>query len=470
MSPLAAAARSTARPPRVDATFAGECPVRGTRIGRRERHRQRTRCLRAFQALLVTGLLAADAGAQEPPPVITFSVDAVSDLPDDNAGNGVCHTSAGTCSLRAAVMEANRSSVVAAQIRILLPAGTYRLTRAPAGFNGDDNGDLNLTAPSAGQSITLIGASAANTIIDANRIDRALRIEGGRVVTIAGVTIRNGFVTGESGGGIRMSSSTVSIEDSVVEENQTANNGGGIHNGFSTLNIARSTIRSNRAGDTGGGLFVFGRTTIRDSTLSGNDAQEGGGIQNSDQVTLINSTLSGNHAYGDGGGIYNSSETFLYNTTIADNDANHQSVMFGSGGGVFTQEGTRFVVFNSVIVGNTTHGSYAWDCSGSLEAYGRNFLGVVDATRNCTVPNPFGWSVMGRSALGPLRDNGGATPTHALLPGSPAIDATTIQGCVGPSDIALTTDQRGLPRGAGADCDSGAFEFAAGTIFGSGFE
>jgi hypothetical protein len=429
---------------------------------------ERTQLLRIVPALLLIAAAAGGVRAQEPPPLVIFNVDTVSDLVDLDAGNGVCRTDANTCSLRAAIMEANRSSVISARIRIVLPAGTYRLTRAPAGFNGDDSGDLNLTAASAGQSITLLGAAAASTVIDADHVDRALHIHGGRVATLAKLTIRNGSADGDNGGGILLRNGTLSIEDSVIEANHSEL-GGGIVNDSGVLDIARSTIRSNTADDAGGGVFAYGRTTIRDSTLSGNGARQGGGIQNTAQLQLINTTLSANHAYANGGGLYNSAESFLYNSSIVDNDANHQAVMFGSGGGVFNA-GTRFVMFNSVIVGNTTHGSYPWDCNGALEAYGRNLLSVVDGNRNCTIPNQFGWALMQRAALDPLRYNGGPTQTHALLAGSPAIDATSIQGCVGPSDIVLATDQRGLPRGAGEECDSGAFEFAAGMIFGSGFE
>ncbi|MDZ4813828.1 MAG: choice-of-anchor Q domain-containing protein [Pseudomonadota bacterium] len=430
---------------------------------------QRTTCGWAIALLSMTIQPAQRAHAQEPPPTVLFNVNTVADLIDDNAGNGVCHTSANTCSLRAAIMEANQSSVVAARIVIALPSGIYRLSLAPSGFNGDDTGDLNLTAPSAGQSITLRGAAAASTIIDANQTDRALRIQGGRVATIANITIRNGLVVGDNGGGILMRFSTATIEDSVIEANQSSN-GGGITNDSGVLNILRSTVRSNTAGDQGGGIFVFGRTTIRDSALYGNGARQGGGIQNTDELYVINSTLSGNYAYADGGGIFNSHTAFLYNTSIVDNDANHQSVMFGSGGGVFTQTGSRFVVFNTLIVGNSNHGSYPWDCNGTLEAYGSNRLSVIGGIQNCAIPNIFGWALMERAALGPLRDNGGPTQTHALHSGSSAINATGIQGCVGPSDVALATDQRGLPRGTGQDCDIGAFEYAAGVIFESGFE
>jgi hypothetical protein len=52
--------------------------------------------------------------------------------------------------------------------------------------------------------------------------------------------------------------------------------------------------------------------------------------------------------------------------------------------------------------------------------------------------------------LGPLADNGGPSETHALLPGSPAIDA-------GPPTCEAT-DQRGVPRPQEAACDIGAYE------------
>ncbi len=430
----------------------------------------RTKLRAVVPVFLLAILSALDAHAQDPPPTVIFNVNTVADLIDDNAGNGACHTTANTCSLRAAVMEANQSNVVSARIIINLPSGIYRLTLAPSGFNGDDTGDLNLTAPGSGQSITLRGAAAASTIIDANHSDRALRIQGGRVATIANLTIRNGNADDDNGGGILMRFSTATVEDSVIEGNR-AELGGGIVNDSGVLNIVRSTIRSNTAENQGGGIFVFGRTTIRDSMLQGNGARQGGGIQNTaEELYLINSTLSGNHAFADGGGIFNSHTAFLYNTSIVDNDANHQSMMPGSGGGVFTSPATRFVMFNSLIVGNTTHGSFPWDCNGTLELYGSNLLSVIGGIQNCTIPNPFGWALMERSALGPLRDNGGPTHTHALLPGSLAINATSIQGCVGPADIALVADQRGLPRGLSEDCDVGAYEFGAGVIFEGGFE
>jgi hypothetical protein len=60
--------------------------------------------------------------------------------------------------------------------------------------------------------------------------------------------------------------------------------------------------------------------------------------------------------------------------------------------------------------------------------------------------------VVADAGLGPLADNGGPTLTHALLAGSPAIDAA--DGAVCPA-----TDQRGVARPQGAGCDVGAYEY-----------
>ena len=46
--------------------------------------------------------------------------------------------------------------------------------------------------------------------------------------------------------------------------------------------------------------------------------------------------------------------------------------------------------------------------------------------------------------LGPLHNNGGPTWTHALLPGSPAIDNGNSFGCLDNNIHLLTTDQRGF--------------------------
>ena len=93
------------------------------------------------------------------------------------------------------------------------------------------------------------------------------------------------------------------------------------------------------------------------------------------------------------------------------------------------------------------------DCSGNPTSLGHNLDsdGTCDLTATGDLPNidPF---------LGPLQDNGGLTETHALLPGSPAIDAIPAEDCNDPEGNPVTTDQRGIARPLGLACDIGAFE------------
>jgi len=91
------------------------------------------------------------------------------------------------------------------------------------------------------------------------------------------------------------------------------------------------------------------------------------------------------------------------------------------------------------------------DCEGDLVFATSNGYNIESPGDTCgfeqgtdqVVPDPM---------LGPLQDNGGPTETHALLPGSPAIDQVPVEGCQ------VTEDQRGEPRPAGDGCDVGAFE------------
>ncbi len=105
--------------------------------------------------------------------------------------------------------------------------------------------------------------------------------------------------------------------------------------------------------------------------------------------------------------------------------------------------------------------------------YGRNLLGDSqgcafsgngDAAHGLVTP----------ASIGPLQDNGGPTPTHALLLGSEAIGMTTLQGCIDETGAPLATDQRGFARLIGTRCDIGAYEFGAvataDLVFRNGFE
>jgi hypothetical protein len=444
-------------------------------------------------ALLVFALLAVPQAF-----AVTFTVNSTDDLPDDLTKPGICHTAINTCTLRAAVMQANRTSGAGATI--IIPAGIYTLT-IPAG--GEEGGSLDLTTPASGLPvITIIGAGASTTIIDGNQLDRVFDVSADRIASITGVTIQNGycFFGCGNGGGI-YNRGTLEVKNSTISGN-SAFDGGGIFNYISgylevtnstisgnpgggisnsgTLIVTNSTIsrhlngfrgiysgsylkvtNSTISGNLGGGIYGSGTLIVTNSTISQNFANtDGGGIYNDGTLTVTNSTISQNFANTSGGGIYNlTGAANVYNSTITGNGSDYdRDPNGGIGGGVYN--GGTFNLRNTLVAGNyTANAPVPDDCYGTLGSFGRNLFGDLTG---CTVNTGSGsWDYF-NGGLGPLQNNGGPTWTQALLPGSNAIDGgDPVQGCIGPDALPLATDQRGGARVVGGGCDIGAFEYGA---------
>ena len=196
--------------------------------------------------------------------------------------------------------------------------------------------------------------------------------------------------------------------------------------------------------------LVLTNSTVISNTSTGNS---GGGINSySGTLTLTNSTVSGNSALRYGGGILNfgGGTLTLSNSTVSGNSADI------AGGGILNDVGTADMV-NTIIAGNSAPTSA--DCSGFLTSIGHNLIGN---NSGCGFTVITGDLVNIDSKLGPLQDNGGPTFTHALLPGSPAIDHVPPENCL------VTTDQRGVARPQGVACDIGAFEVIEGDANGDG--
>ncbi len=317
------------------------------------------------------------------------------------------------------------------------------------------------------RNLEIKGANEATTIIDGGGTDTVVKTLGGDV-TICFVTIRNGK-TNSDGGGILNQAPSLLLCDSIVTNNQ-GGYGGGIE-GFGALDLQNDTISGNTAATGCGGgvnvannlatLYLFNSTIERnhaiDATLG-----NGGGICNSGAVTVTNSTISANTASRSGGGIENGatgSLVSLYNVTIAANVADADSNGTGRGGGVHNISGAIFHFRNTILADNV-QGMTGDDCAGTLDSQDYNL--VLNGGGTCTINGLTGHLITGKDPLlGPLQNNGGLTDTHALLVGSPAIDAGNPAGCIAPSGIVLTTDQRGYPRPypPGGRCDMGAFEY-----------
>jgi hypothetical protein len=421
---------------------------------------------------------------------------------DANPGEGVCETAPGNgiCTLRAAIQETN---ALPGDDTIILPPNVYGLNIPP--------GDSSLIIA---DNLTITGAGASTTIIRGHfESSRVLVINAGFAVNLSGVSVQGTGLPGpgiDNNGTLTLTDSTINSPGIGIFNSGTATlinvtlsrNRGGISNqgtlllinttvtgnssGFGggisntgTTTLINSTVSGNTSGGFGGGgIYNTGILTVTNSTVSGNLASTpnppspntrgiGGGIYNSGIVTLTNSTVSGNGAFVDGGGIYNEYGTAnLFNATLTNNQADANFDGSGVGGAVFNSTATNatFNFQNTILAGNfetvgmpaappnnTVFVAIPSECDGTINSIGGNSMIMVDCTVSGSAP------ILGNPSLGPLQNNGGPTQTHALLSGSPAIDAGNPGGCRDEFGVLLTTDQRGINRPA-AGCDIGAFE------------
>lgn len=399
-------------------------------------------------AAVATALAAAVAFALAPAgggfEAFDFTVTRFDDPPPDD-----CKPD--DCSLREAILAAN--SQFEPQT-IKLPAGTYTLTRAGAGESQGFFGDLDIDF-----DLGIIGDGSNVTIIDGGGLDRIFDLT---VFTtpglISGVTLRNGRVAGEDGGAVR-NRGTLTLEDVVIVDSEVLNGGrGGAIADFERVTLRDSTIMGNSASGAGGGLYIARKGTINNSTISDNEGASGGGIYfaGNDALAVNNSTISGNRATATGGGINHAGSGVgtLASSTVTSNRADSDGNGSGSGGGVAGSVSLK----NTVLYGNTDPNGDP-ECSGVLNSLGYNVIPAPSA--GCVLVGDATGNVSSEPLLGPLADNGGPTWTHALLPGSPAIDAGNPLGCTGATDLPLAADQRGGARSVGGRCDIGAYEFGA---------
>lgn len=367
------------------------------------------------------------------PSAFNVTVNTTADTVDAVADDGVCADSSGFCSLRAAIMEANRAI---GGSTITIPAGNYVRTLFEDADEGvAREGDLDIK-----ENMTLVGAGAGLTIIDANTFDGVFEIFEDNTVNISGMSIRGGN-RGYAGGGIRVDvGSVVTITDVNILYN-TARDGSGLYvrGGQAIVNnsaIVYNTTNFNDPGF-GGGVGIFyqvdaetttitgGQATLTNVTISNNTAQRGGGIAIGDQssITLEFVTIADNRAIDLGGGLY-----------LSNNDE-------GIGNGAAA-------LGRTIVADNSSDTSTAPDCRAA--GYTRNAKNLIGVEAGCTVDAS---DIGGLNAhLRPLQLRGpGYTYAHGLESNSPAIDSLTTCGT-------SITDQRGVSRPINTNCDIGALE------------
>lgn len=295
----------------------------------------------------VVVLLLLVAAAQA---ATTWNVTTRADVP-----GAVCPNSI-KCSLRKALAVAASGDTVA------VPAGDYQLVSG------------ELTMP---QAVTIDGAGASSTTIDAQGNSRVLEITAtsSTPVTVSGLTLTGGAFSGPGadagGGGIFVDGTytgLLTLSGVTVTNNQATvtsgfNNGGGgiFSESIGDLALTNSTVSSNTAtitgatsGNGGGGIYDDdGPVTLTGSAVSDNVVTEGTG------ATVSNG----------GGGIYeDNGDVALTNSSV---DGNSETVTGGTpeaegGGGIYVYSGANITLTNSAVNANglTLTGGTASDSGG----------------------------------------------------------------------------------------------------------
>ena len=369
-----------------------------------------------------------------------------------------------------------RKPVMIDQLRLLCPATLTVTSSADSGDGSLRNalngvcagGTVNFDPSLAGQTISLTsgpvvvgknvtidGSGAPGLALSGGGANRVLEVGTGVTATVSHLTMRDGY--GWQVGGAVINNGSLTLDHVTVTNNTQATDagdfwqgGGGIYNGDgATLNLVDSTVSNNNARWSGGAVYGFFNTTINitRSTLSGNISNDvGGAIRSLGNTTITNSTLSGNTSTGwHGGAIFHTDGAMvILNSTITDNTAPDyaaSAIFVGS----FNAAVPSFVMTNSIVTGNRNYACDHFNGASNFSSGGGNV--VQDATCTPVATD----QVIADAMLGTLADNGGPTLTHALLPGSAAIDKAVASACP-------AVDQRGVTRPQGAGCDVGAVE------------
>lgn len=318
-----------------------------------------------------------------------------------------------------------------------------------------------LTIDGPGQELLTIDAQQQSRVFHYSESSGDLTID--RLAITKGKTtednesIRNeGYATTYNGGGIRFASfGQLTVRESIIRNNSTAGlaaAGGGIFTQDGDVLIVKTTIEDNHAEGTiavGGGVSnIWGDLTVADSTINNNSSySNGAGIfAGAGHVLITNSTISGNSisGFGDGGGIFLSLGNLkAISSTIVGNFAESR------GGGIVAL--SKFAVpsidlLHTIVAGNhaLSEGREILEVAGTEVTINHSLIGSVEFPELIldNVGNFFGELANPLNPLlGPLADNGGPTQTHALLPGSPALDAGDPAIGFNPGEF----DQRGAP-------------------------
>jgi hypothetical protein len=304
---------------------------------------------------------------------------------------------------------------------------------------------------------------------------------------------------GAAGGGI-YARGNLFLANSRIHDNGVGNGsngtfaaGGGVVVG-GVLTAKYSTISGNRAVGNGnvsaGGVYALGNVSISGSTISNNssDGISGGlailAVASGHSATITNSTISGNTAKA-AAGMYSGVATLIRSSTIAFNrNTSHP----GYSPGLTFNAASESITVNlqSSLIANNTYVAYGATFDNDIaiapsNSYTVTLTGANNLVRNASAAVkaqlPLDTITGACPLLGPLRDNGGSTQTHALLSGSPGIDQGNNSALLsydqrsGPTPPPIVQPPLGYPRVSGGGADIGAYELQLSDIvFSSDFD
>jgi len=312
---------------------------------------------------------------------------------------------------------------------------------------GSSGGALIVAEHCTGAQTTPVTVTIANSLFTGNRVQPvALGGAGGAIdglVALADITITD----------TRIVDNHIDVPSPPVAGKFYV--GGGLIVKGKSVTIMRSEIANNAAGsavadDTGGiggGLGVY------------NDVSNLQAPGSALVFKLVDSTVSGNVANQRGGamGIFGNVHAEILNSTVVGNSANISNLRAGGISilGVLGLTPPTLKLVSSIVAGNTVVDVGKLAADPNLPS-----PFTTDATNSLVQITCADCPVVGAGnllgvdpLLAPLAFNGGSTRTHALLGGSPAINA-------GSNPQSLTTDQRGVgfPRAVNVAVDMGAYE------------
>jgi hypothetical protein len=409
-----------------------------------------------------------------------FVVDRFEDAPDTFSGDGQCKgvdMVGATCSLRAAIMEANATP---GPHTILIPAGTdFVLSNTGEDEDASFTGDLDIL-----EDITIQNGLAEGFVIDGNGTDRIFNVHADAKLTLVNGLLTNGVANTPNtfqGGAIKVEIDGTLIVDDVDFANNIANRGGAIFND-GDVGIENSHIHHNAITNENEpfnlpseGNAILNRKTmiISTSTLSHN-----GLLLSNEQNISINPSEYAIHINPNGANAPQP-VTYISNSTIADNKyagiranfgitsinqstiANHSSrgLRYSRRTGIYEGE-LQLTIKKSLFANNDFK-----DCN-DLWVFHDNVVTEteVDLLGNFNVSNDTSCGFEGADNLenaytpfnGSLHNWGGKTPTLLPMENSDIIDFVT--------GSCTNEDQRGSERpldgnnSGFAFCDAGAVE------------